>query len=249
MPIQSTRLSPPPAPQPEPVGIGRQRLPRPGAEGPPHCDRHGGACPERRCSCGRRNSGGSRRQSAALSGRPPAVRLTARAQKRGHHRSDGPFFWFHVCVYTEVGSSGRFSPAPRCHRLACPSASIQSLGAAPASEPLLRGEPYPYIKSERLFFHCIASAWRKAPIIRRAGAAWAVLADTAHACAKSQREVVSGSTKQKNCTSTGTANKPYDTCLNHKQLHPPWTGEASCASYTGRYSDSGIQRGSRLPRA
>ena len=36
--------------------------------------------------------GGSRRQSAALSGRPPAVRLTARAQKRGHHRSDGPFF-------------------------------------------------------------------------------------------------------------------------------------------------------------
>ena len=59
---------------------------------PPHCDRHGGACPERRCSCGRRNSGGSRRQSAALSGRPPAVRLTARAQKRGHHRSDGPFY-------------------------------------------------------------------------------------------------------------------------------------------------------------
>ena len=54
--------------------------------------RHGGTCPERRCSCGRRNSGGSRRQSAALSGRPPAVRLTARAQKRGHHRSDGPFF-------------------------------------------------------------------------------------------------------------------------------------------------------------
>ena len=38
-----------------------------------------------------------------------------------------------------------------CHRLACPSASIQSLGAAPASEPLPRGEPYPYIKSERLF--------------------------------------------------------------------------------------------------
>ena len=60
-------------------------------------------------------------------------------------------FWFHVCVYTAVGSSGRFSPAPRCHRLACPSASIQSLGAAPASEPLPRGEPYPYIKSERLF--------------------------------------------------------------------------------------------------
>ena len=53
---------------------------------------HGGACPERRCSCGRRISGGSRRQSAALSGRPPAVRLTARAQKRGHHRSDGPFY-------------------------------------------------------------------------------------------------------------------------------------------------------------
>lgn len=106
-----------------------------------------------------------------------------------------------------------------------------------------------HISSQNDFFHCIASAWRKAPIIRRAGAAWAVLADTAHACAKSQREVVSGSTKQKNCTSTGTANKPYDTCLDHKPLHPPWTGEASCASYTGRYSDSGIQRGSRLPRA
>ena len=72
--------------------IGRQWLPRLGAEDPPHCDRHGGACPERRCSCGRRISGGSRRQSAALSGRPPAVRLTARAQKRGHHRSDGPFY-------------------------------------------------------------------------------------------------------------------------------------------------------------
>lgn len=151
MPIQSTRLSPPPAPQPSQLEIGRQRLPRPGAEGPPHCDRHGGTCPERHCSCGRRNSGGSRRQSAALSGRPPAVRLTARAQKRGHHRSDGPFFGSMSASIRAVGSSGRFSPAPRCHRLACPSASIQSLGAAPASEPLPRGEPYPYIKSERLF--------------------------------------------------------------------------------------------------
>ena len=27
-----------------------------GARGPPHCDRHGGTCPERRCSCGRRIS-------------------------------------------------------------------------------------------------------------------------------------------------------------------------------------------------
>ena len=129
-----------------------------------------------------------------------------------------------VCLHTKFGSG-------------------PCLGAAPA------GGALSIYQVRTTFFHCIASAWRKAPIIRRAGAAWAVLADTAHACAKSQREVVSGSTKQKNCTSTGTANKPYDTCLNHKQLHPPWTGEASCASYTGRYSDSGIQRGSRLPRA
>lgn len=55
--------------------------------------------------------------------------------------------------------------------------------------------------------------------------------------------------KTKKLYPSGTANKPYDTCLDHKPLHPPWTGEASCASYTGRYSDSGIQRGSRLPRA
>lgn len=88
----------PPHRSPSQLEIGRQWLPRLGAEDPPHCDRHGGACPERRCSCGRRNSGGSRRQSAALSGRPPAVRLTAIAQKRGHHRSDGPF-WGSMSVF------------------------------------------------------------------------------------------------------------------------------------------------------
>ena len=66
-----------------------------------------------------------------------------------------------VCLHTKFGSG-------------------PCLGAAPA------GVALSIYQVRTTFFHCIASAWRKAPIIRRAGAAWAVLADTAHACAKSQ---------------------------------------------------------------
>lgn len=152
-----------------------------------------------------------------------------------------------LCLY----GGWQLRPVFPCPTLpqACLSVCLHtSLGAAPASEPLPRVSPI-HISSQNDFFplHSICMeksayhspcrcgmgcAGRHSPCLRqitKRGGLWI------H--------------KTKSCTSTGTANKPYDTCLNHKQLHPPWTGEASCASYTGRYSDSGIQRGSRLPRA
>ena len=184
----------------------------------------------------RRNSGGSRRQSAALSGRPPAVRLTARAQKRGHHRSDGPFFGSMSASIRRLAAPAGF-PLPHAATGLPVRLPPYKVWERPLPRSRSCGVSPIHISSQNDFFPLHSICMEKSAY------------HSACRCAKSQREVVSGSTKQKNCTSTGTANKPYDTCLNHKQLHPPWTGEASCASYTGRYSDSGIQRGSRLPRA
>ena len=237
---------PAPAPQPEPVGnrpsAGRLAW---GLKTHPIVTGTAVLALSGRCSRGRRNSGGPRRQSAALSGRPPAVRLTA--IKKGAITGVMAPLGFHVCVYTAVGAPAGF-PCPTLPQ-ACPSVCLHTkFGSGPCLGAAPGGEPYPYIKSERLFpLHSICmekSAYHSAC---RCGMG---CAGRHSPCLPNRKERWSLDPQNKKLYLLGYSKQTlYDTCLDHKPLHPPWTGEASCASYTGRYSDSGIQRSSRLPRA